>query len=54
MSKYLWRHPRAGFKGSLTFTEDNDRYYRLCRKCLQDFEQSGLGDKLEIKDFDAV
>jgi CRISPR-associated protein Cas2 len=35
----------------IDFTEDNVRYYRQCRKCLRDFEQSGLGDKPEIKDF---
>lgn len=38
-------------EGLIDFTEDNVRYYRLCRRCLQDFEQSGQGEQPEIKSF---
>jgi CRISPR-associated protein Cas2 len=35
----------------IDFNEDNVRYYRLCKKCLREFENSGLGEPPEIEDF---
>jgi len=38
-------------EGLIDFSEDNVRYYFLCRKCLQRFENSGLGEPPEIEEF---
>jgi len=35
----------------IDFNEDNVRYYRLCKKCLCDFEKSGIGDAPDIKEY---
>ncbi len=34
--------------------QDSVRYYRQCKKCLKDFEFSGIGEEPEIEDFQVL